>query len=71
MLYKILTGFHPFDENTASAVITRILTKDAPDIMKLRPEIPIGLIRLIQSMLGKDPTDELWDALPMVQDWLS
>jgi serine/threonine protein kinase/tetratricopeptide (TPR) repeat protein len=55
MLYEMLTGTRPFDGSTASEVITRILTKDAPDIIKLRPEIPIGLIRLIQSMLEKDP----------------
>lgn len=59
MLYEMLTGSRPFDGNTASEVITRILTKDAPEIMELRSDIPLGLSRLIQSMLEKDPTERI------------
>lgn len=59
MLYEMLTGTRPFDGDTASAVITGILTKPVPDIMELRSDIPKGLIRLIQAMLQKDPNERI------------
>lgn len=55
LLYEMLTGTRPYDGDTASAVITGILTKPVPDITEFRPDIPQELIRLINWMLEKDP----------------
>ncbi len=59
MLYEMLTGTRPFDGDTASAVITGILTKPVPDLIELRSDIPKGLIRLIHAMLQKDPNERI------------
>jgi len=59
LLYEMLTGTRPYDGDTASAVITGILTKPVPDITEFRADIPPGLIRLIQWMLEKDPTQRI------------
>ncbi len=59
MLYEMLTGIRPYDGDTASAVITGILTKPVPDITEFRADIPQGLIRLLHWMLEKDPNNRI------------
>jgi len=59
LMYEMLTGVRPYDGDTASAVITGILTKPVPDITEYRSDIPAGLVRLIQSMLEKDPNNRI------------
>jgi serine/threonine protein kinase/tetratricopeptide (TPR) repeat protein len=54
MLFEMLTGRVPFHESGTAAILTAILTKPAPDIMRLRPGIPEPLADLIARMLEKD-----------------
>ncbi|MBI5960751.1 MAG: serine/threonine protein kinase, partial [Chloroflexi bacterium] len=54
MLYEMLAGRVPFQENSTAAVITAILTKPAPDLLRLRPGLPEALVALIIKMLEKD-----------------
>ncbi|NDJ79078.1 MAG: tetratricopeptide repeat protein, partial [Chloroflexi bacterium] len=54
MLYEMLAGRLPFDESSTGAILTAILTKPAPDLQRLRADIPQPLLNLIYSMLEKD-----------------
>ncbi|MBN1963329.1 MAG: protein kinase [Anaerolineae bacterium] len=54
MLYEMLAGRPPFYESSAAAVLTAILTKPAPDLTRLRDDLPVALVNLIHAMLEKD-----------------
>ena len=54
MLYETLTGQPPFKAESTGAILTAILTKPAPDLSRLRPEVPYALVSLISHMLEKD-----------------
>lgn len=55
MLYELLIGTVPFHETSPAAIVTAILSQPAPDMRKLRPDIPEALANLIYQMLQKDP----------------
>lgn len=54
MLYELLAGRPPFEENSTAAILTAILTKPAPDLTRLREDMPPALADLIAGMLEKD-----------------
>lgn len=54
MLFEMLAGRPPFHENSTPAVLTAILTKPAPDLNRLRDDVPPALSALISHMLEKD-----------------
>ncbi|MCQ3931917.1 MAG: hypothetical protein DPW16_15810 [Chloroflexi bacterium] len=59
MLFEMLTGKRPFEEDQLGATLVAIMTKPAPDLAKLRPDAPAGLVHLINQMLVKDPTQRI------------
>ncbi|MDQ3698418.1 MAG: serine/threonine protein kinase [Gemmatimonadota bacterium] len=61
-LYSLgVVGFHalsaryPFDSDNASAVLVAHVTKSAPPLASVRPELPAALARVIDICLAKDP----------------
>lgn len=54
LLYEALAGRLPFQETGTAAMLTAILTKPAPDLNRLRPDLPPALVDLIHGMLEKD-----------------
>ncbi len=54
MLYELLSGNPPFDENSTAAILTAIMTKPAPDLARRCPDAPPELVELIAKMLEKD-----------------
>ncbi|MCI0712538.1 MAG: protein kinase [Chloroflexi bacterium] len=62
MLCEMLTGQHPFREESIEATITKILTGIIPDLEALRPDIPISLIDLVYRMLERDPQARIGSA---------
>ena len=57
MLYEMVAGVRPFPSDTPSALITAVLTKPPADLISLRPDTPRDLIRLIEWMLVKNPSE--------------
>ncbi|MCI0710996.1 MAG: protein kinase [Chloroflexi bacterium] len=55
MLFEMLSGERPFEGETLTATITRILTASVPDLESLRPDVPIALVDLVYRMLEKNP----------------
>ncbi len=62
VLYEMITGTKPFDDTTATGLITAILSSDPPPILALKPLTPIALERLIRICLVKDP-DQRWASI--------
>jgi non-specific serine/threonine protein kinase len=54
VLYEMLAGRRPFDENNLTATITAILSKPVPDLTQFRHDVPESLTNLIYRMLEKD-----------------
>lgn len=59
LLYELLAGVNPFSDESTTALITAILTKEPTDIISLRPDTPPRLARLIGQMLTKDPNKRI------------
>lgn len=59
MLYEMLTGQRPFQENNTAAMLTAILSKTPTPPSDLRREIPPELDTLVMQMLVKDPDERL------------
>jgi serine/threonine protein kinase len=55
MAFELLTGRLPFEGNTGTEIAAKHLLEPAPSIMKLVPNIPRRLARLVDGMLEKDP----------------
>jgi serine/threonine-protein kinase len=54
MLYEMLTGQRPFEEDNIAATISAILSKPAPDLLEQHADMPLALAVLIDRMLEKD-----------------
>ncbi len=54
MLYEALAGQPPFKAESTGAILTSILTRPAPDLSRVRPEVPYPMVSLISRMLEKD-----------------
>src|SRR5262245_28954265 len=54
MLFEMLTGQRPFKGKSLGQIIAQVMHTPAPDLEKIRPEIPIDLIDLVYRMLEKD-----------------
>ncbi len=54
-LYEMLAGRPPFVADTAAAILSQHLTKEAPRLHEHTDDVPSELDELIRSMLAKDP----------------
>ncbi len=75
ILFRLLTGHHPFDDASYPMLIVKICTEPAPELTTWRTDLPPELPALVARMLAKDPgqrpssMDEVRAALaPMVSD---
>ncbi len=59
MLYEMLAGQLPFAGAQIAATLTAIIHQPVPDILKIRPDLPIALVALIERMLIKDPVQRI------------
>ncbi|MDX1530072.1 MAG: protein kinase, partial [Rhodothermales bacterium] len=55
VLYELLTGRLPFDEEDPAALLLAILDREPPPVRALRPEVPEALERVVRQALAKDP----------------
>ena len=55
LLYEMVTGSNPFDGDSVTTTITRILTMDPPLLSKMGVVSPPALDRLVSRCLAKDP----------------
>ncbi len=60
-LYQTLTGTAPFAGGDVTEKLRRHAFEPAPDVRKLRPDVPEALARLIQKLLAKKPDNRFRD----------
>jgi len=66
VLYEMLAGVPPFSGPTARAIIARHMTEPPPPIRVIRPDLPPGATRLLETMLAKVPAARPRDAATLI-----
>ncbi len=56
ILFELLAGRLPFDDEEFGELFMRIQTKEPPSLLELRPDLPAGLAELVARCLQKNPT---------------
>ncbi|MBI1292930.1 protein kinase [bacterium] len=72
--YEMLTHKHPFLANDDLNTMRNIVNGKLMPITELKADIPAELVRILDSMLAKDPKDRVADAGTLarnVSEWLS
>jgi len=66
LLYESLTGQTPFPGEPSTELFKRVLTELPPPVTKFRPDLPPGLVRIIDVAIAKDPDHRYSDLNLMV-----
>lgn len=53
--YAMLTGRPPFDGESVQAILTQQVTREAPSLRKLLPDLATGTVSAVERALRKDP----------------
>jgi serine/threonine protein kinase len=67
VLYECLTGRAPFPGEHPTAVCTKILLQEPPELGSLCPEVPPGLRALVDACLSKNPDQRPVDAIELAR----
>jgi serine/threonine-protein kinase len=66
LLYEALTGQAPFPGEPGSDLLRRILNEPAPPLSRVRPDLPPGLVRIVETAMAKEPNHRYSDLNLMV-----
>jgi len=61
MAFEMLVGAPPFSAPDVEALMRKHLSEDPPDLRRLKPGLPDGLVAFVEGALAKDPNDRLAD----------
>ncbi|HEX8071408.1 MAG TPA: protein kinase [Pyrinomonadaceae bacterium] len=67
ILYEMIAGRTPFDAPSATALALKHVRELAPDITRLRPDLPPDLAAVIMQALAKDPSERPQTAADFAQ----
>ncbi|MCP4683808.1 MAG: protein kinase [bacterium] len=62
VLYEALTGCQPFLKASEAASLEAVLRTEADSISRIRPDVPLGLQRMVERMIAKSPSDRFQNA---------
>jgi eukaryotic-like serine/threonine-protein kinase len=68
ILYSMLTGFRPFQGNSAQTVCFKVLNVDPLPVSSLRADLPPGLDRIVQRAIAKDARDRYQSGAELAAD---
>jgi serine/threonine protein kinase len=57
VLYRMLTGHRPFDAEALARVCVQVLTGDFVPMATLRPDLPAGLVAVVERCLRVEPAE--------------
>jgi serine/threonine-protein kinase len=57
LVYELLTGVPPYEDEAIARLLERHLRSPVPDATERAPHVPPGLSRLVQALLAKSPAD--------------
>ena len=67
LLYEVLTGRMPFPGEPGPALFDSILNQPPLAVALLRPDLPPGLVRIIETAMAKQPDQRFSDLTSMVR----
>lgn len=65
LLYSLLTGLRPFENDDATATLTLVLTSEPPRPRSIDPQIPEGMELVVQRAMAKDPRERFQTMLEL------
>ena len=68
MLYSMLTGFRPFQGNSARTVCFKVMNVEPVPVSSLQADLPLELDRIVQRAIAKDPADRYQSGSEFVAD---
>jgi hypothetical protein len=68
ILYSLLTGFSPFQGNSATTVCFKVANRDPVQVTALAPELPTELDAVISRALAKDPAQRYQRGIDFARD---
>jgi len=66
--FHLLSGQPPFTGDTAVAVAVQHLKDEPPSLTKLRPDLPMPVVQLVERLMAKNPDERYPSAAPLVDD---
>ncbi|WP_437224809.1 serine/threonine protein kinase [Planctomicrobium sp. SH661] len=63
VLFELLTGRVPFQSETQAELLFKHLDETPPSVREFNQSVPVGLTKLIDELLAKEPDDRPYDAL--------
>lgn len=67
--FYILTGKYPFDGKSSIEVIHKHIGNPVPNVMLIRPDIPLWACRVIERLMNKKPEDRYQAAAEVVAEF--
>ncbi len=67
VMYELLTGKHPFEAESFSRLIYKVVNEDPPDPLSIKPGLPEKLVAYMQHALIKDPAKRFQSASEMIK----
>jgi len=67
-LYHMVAGRTPYSGSSAAVVMTKHLNDDVPDPRDQRPELSMGLVRLIEKMMAKERRERYQSPEELIKD---
>ena len=67
ILYEMLTGKRPYDGGTVIGIALQHLNDPIPDILKLRPDLPPQVGKIIETALAKNKNERYKNALDLAR----
>ena len=67
VMYELLTGRHPFEAESFSRLIYKVVNEDPPDPLSVKPGLPEKLAMYMQHALIKDPVKRFQSASEMIK----
>lgn len=68
IMYELLTGKHPFNANSFSRLVSKILNEDPPRIREIRSDLPDALDVIVSKLLHKDLNERYRMGLELASD---
>jgi eukaryotic-like serine/threonine-protein kinase len=68
ILYSMLTGFRPFQGNSAATVSFKVVNKDPLPVTSFDSNLPAALDRLVSRAIAKDPSQRYQTGMEMAQE---
>jgi len=68
MLYSMLTGFRPFQGNTAETVCFKVMNVEPVPVSSFQAELPPGLDNIVSRAIAKEPRDRYQSGAEMANE---